>query len=115
ADAVTEARLLAEVGAFNLSSPFPDSYEATQALGHLLRGLGGGAGAVDRTVPRLVVTPDSKDLGHVLRVMRRAVNEHGVKAVFVDYAQEIAVPGADDIRDRVAKAVSAMKLEAIRL
>lgn len=115
ADAVTESRLLAEVGRFDLSSPFPDSYEATQALGHLLRGLGGGAGAVDRTVPRLVVTPDSKDLGHVLRVMRRAANEHGVKAVFVDYAQEIAVPGADDIRDRVAKAVSAMKLEAIRL
>lgn len=112
-DPVTEARLLAEVGGFDLSSPYPSAYEAAQAQSHLLRGL--NASATDRAVPRLIVTPDSKDLQHILRVMRRAVNEHAVKAVFIDYAQEIAVPGADDTRDRIAKAVSAIKLEAIRL
>jgi replicative DNA helicase len=113
ADSVTEARLLAEVGGFDLSSPYPGPYEATKAQEHLNAGLTGSA--TSRSVPRLIVTPESKDLLHLLRTMRRAVNEHAVKAVFVDYAQEIAVPGADDTRDRIAKAVSALKLEAIRL
>lgn len=114
-NSVNRPRLVAEVGRFSLSSPLPDRYEAGKALEALLAGLNSGKSAISRDVPRLLETPDSRDLQAILRRIRSAVVEMGVRVVFVDYVQEIDVPSARDPRERIMKAVSALKLEAIRL
>jgi replicative DNA helicase len=112
ADPVTEARLLAEVAGFDLSHPYPDKYEAQKALEYLTRALADESKPISRGTPAIVLTPKSRDISALLRSMRRAVTQKGVKVVFVDYAQEVDVPDANDTRDKVARAVSALKVEA---
>jgi replicative DNA helicase len=68
-----------------------------------------------RGTPRLVHTPDSRDVYAVMRAMRRGVEEHGCRVVFVDYAQIVSVPHTNDARATVAATVSLLKSEAMRL
>jgi replicative DNA helicase len=68
-----------------------------------------------RGTPRLVHTPDSRDVYAVMRAMRRGVEEHGCRVVFVDYAQIVSVPHTNEARASVAATVSLLKSEAMRL
>jgi hypothetical protein len=111
---VNQARIAAEYAGDGFQVRHPSQQVAKQLLAKLVAGTG-DLNTAFRRVPRIVHTPRVRDVGSLLGLMRRGVTERGVQVVFVDYAQEVNVDGADDTRSKVATAVAALKSEAIRL
>jgi replicative DNA helicase len=111
-DAVNRSRLASEFGGVSFSLANPTQYEAQEMLRYLGRHLNGN---LDRSTPRLVHAPESRDIHAILRDIRRGAQEYGAKVVFVDYAQIVDVPQAPDSRHAVAATVGALKAEAMRL
>jgi replicative DNA helicase len=111
-DAVNRSRLASEFAGCSFSLANPSQYDATEMLSYLGRHMNGG---IDRSTPRLVHSPESRDIHEILRDTRRGVEQHGVRAIFIDYAQIVDVPKATDSRFAVATTVSMLKAEAMRL
>lgn len=111
-DVVNRARLASEMSGMAVSPQQPTRDDARAILARLVSSMHDG---YSRGTPRLVHTPDSRDVYAVMRAMRRGVEEHGCRVVFVDYAQIVSVPHTHEARAAVAATVGLLKSEAIRL
>jgi replicative DNA helicase len=111
-DVVNRARLASEMARMSVSPQQPSQDEARALVAKLVENMNDG---YSRGTPRLVHTPDSRDVYAVMRAMRRGVEERGCRVVFVDYAQIVSVPHTNDARAAVAATVGLLKSEAIRL
>lgn len=110
-DSVNRPRLASELAGVSFSLANPSRSDALE----MLRYLGQHLVAANRRVPRIVHSPESRDVYAILRDMRRGAEEHGCRVVFVDYAQIVSVPEARDARAQVAAVVGMLKAEAMRL
>jgi replicative DNA helicase len=110
-DAVNRPRLASELAGVSFSLANPSRAQAVE----MLRYLGEHLNASSRRVPRIVHSPESRDIYALLRDMRRGAEEYGCRVVFVDYAQIVSVPNAFDSRAAVAATVGMLKSEAMRL
>jgi replicative DNA helicase len=111
-DTVNRSRLASEFAGVSFSLANPSQYDAMEMLRELGAHLNGN---FNRSVPRLIHSPESRDIHEILRCMRRGAEEYGARVVFVDYAQIVDVPRATDSRYAVATTVSMLKAEAMRL